>query len=114
MPIQSINGKVVDEYYKTLNKKTKSVVKRNRKPRSEYVTDGVIYSVHKILRFAFDQAVKWELIGKNPFPLANRPKQSTKNVIFGIWLLFAKLWMDVKAKTLHCNEPGICLLHEAG
>lgn len=73
MPIQSITPKVVDEYYQTL-KKTKSVVKRNRKPKSEYVTPGVINSVHKVLRCAFDQAVKWEMISRNPFPLANRPK----------------------------------------
>ncbi len=77
VPIQSINPKVVDEYYQTL-KKTKSVVKRNRTPRSEYVTPGVINSVHKLMRCAFDQAVKWELISRNPFPLANRPKTTYK------------------------------------
>ncbi|MDO4277069.1 MAG: site-specific integrase [Eubacteriales bacterium] len=77
LPIQSINAKSVDEYYQTL-KKTKSVVRKNRKPKSEYVTDGVINSIHKVLRCAFDQAVKWELIGKNPFPLANRPKTEYK------------------------------------
>lgn len=75
--IQSITPKVVDEYYQTL-KKTKSVIKKNRKPKSEYVTNGVINSVHKILRCAFDQAVKWELISRNPFPLANRPKTTYK------------------------------------
>lgn len=74
LPIQQITPKVVDEYYQTL-KKTKSIVKNNRKPRSEYVTTGVINSVHKLLRCAFEQAVKWELITRNPFPLANRPKQ---------------------------------------
>ena len=71
--IQNITPKVVDEYYQTL-RKTKSVVKRNRKPKSEYVNPGVINSVHKVMRCAFDQAVKWELISRNPFPLANRPK----------------------------------------
>ena len=75
--IQQIGPKFVDQYYKTL-KKTKSVVVNKRKPRSEYVSAGVINSIHKLLRCAFNQAVKWEMISKNPFPSATKPKNTYK------------------------------------
>lgn len=101
VPIQNITPKVVDEYYQQL-KKTKSVVKRNRKPRSEYVTPCVIANVHKILRCAFDQAVKWELISRNPFPLANKPKPTYKK---------RDIWdAEMIRKALDgCTEPKLYL-----
>jgi Site-specific recombinase XerC len=74
VPIQHMTTKAIDEYYQTL-KKTKPVIGgHGRNPRSEYVTPGVINAVHKVLRCAFEQAMKWELISKNPFPLVNKPK----------------------------------------
>ena len=39
---------------------------------SPYLTPGTIHSIHKILRCAFEQAVKWEIIARNPFPHANK------------------------------------------
>lgn len=72
-PVQNVTPKFVDEYYIRLQK-TKSVVRQNKKPRNEYLTPGIIHSVHKILRCAFEQAVKWEIIARNPFPHANKPK----------------------------------------
>lgn len=75
--VQNITPKFVDGYYLKLQK-TKSVIDRNRKPKSEYVSAGVIHSVHKILRCAFNQALKWEIISRNPFPLAIKPKTNYK------------------------------------
>ena len=75
--VQNITPKFVDQYYVRLQK-VKSVVDRNRKPQNEYLTPGVIHSIHKILRCAFDQAVKWEIISRNPFPKANKPKVNYK------------------------------------
>lgn len=72
-PVQNITPKFVDEFYIRLQK-TKSIVRRNRKPKSEYLTPGVIHSIHKILRCAFELAVKWEIVARNPFPNANKPK----------------------------------------
>lgn len=73
VPVQNVNPKFVDEYYIRLQK-TKPVVRRNRKPKSEYLTPSTIHGIHKILRCAFEQAVKWEIIARNPFPHANKPK----------------------------------------
>lgn len=75
--VQNITPKYVDAYYVRLQK-VKSVVCRNRKPKSEYLSPGTIHSIHKLLRCAFDQAVKWEIIARNPFPNANKPKVEYK------------------------------------
>lgn len=100
IPIQSVTPKFVDSYYQQL-KKTKSVVK-NKRPSSEYVTPGVIDNVHKILRCAFNQAVKWELVARNPFPLTNRPKVDYKK---------RDIWTSDMIRTAldHCKEPKLYL-----
>lgn len=99
LSVQSITPKTVDEYYQTL-KKTKAVVKRNRKPKSEYVTPTTINNIHKVLRCAFDQAMKWELIGRNPFPLANRPKPVYKK---------REIWTAemIRMALDNCKEPKL-------
>lgn len=71
--VQNVTPKFVDEYYIRLQK-TKSVVRQNKKPKNEYITPSIIHNVHKILRCAFEQAVKWEIVARNPFPHANKPK----------------------------------------
>jgi integrase len=77
MELQSITPRVADQYVKTLQK-TKSVVKRNRQPKSEYLTDTNIERIIKTLRCAFKQAVRWELIAKNPFDFVVLPKTKYK------------------------------------
>lgn len=69
-PIQKINRKFVDQYYMTL-KKTKPVIVRNRKPKTEFLPPPTIEKIFKLLSCAFGQAVKWEVIGKNPFELTD-------------------------------------------
>lgn len=77
-PIQRVNRKFVDAYYNTL-KKTKPVVVRNRKPKTEFLPPPTIEKIFKLLSCAFNQAVKWELVGKNPFQLSDAlPKTQYK------------------------------------
>lgn len=75
--VQDVTPKFVDDYYLRL-KKVKSVISRNRRPKSEYISPATIASIHKLLRCAFEQAVKWEIIFRNPFPKANKPKVEYK------------------------------------
>ena len=75
--VQDVTPKFVDEFYVRLQK-TKPVAKKNKRPKSDYLTPGTIHSIHKILRCAFEQAVKWEIIARNPFPHANKPKTNYK------------------------------------
>ena len=73
MEVQAITPRVVDKYIQTLQK-THPVSKRNRKARTEFVSNQTIEKIIKLLRCAFKQAVRWELIGKNPFENTVLPK----------------------------------------
>lgn len=75
--VQNITPRFVDDYYLRLQK-VKSVSDRGRKPKNEYLSPCVIHEIHKLLRCAFDQAVKWEVVARNPFPKANKPKVEYK------------------------------------
>lgn len=82
MLVQEITPRVVDKYIQKLQK-TPSVSRKNRKARTEYVTDKTIEKIIKLLRCAFKQAVRWELIGKDPFDNVVLPK--TEYVRRDIW-----------------------------
>ncbi len=77
MEVQDITPRVVDKYIQTLQK-TPSVSRKNRKARTEFVTNQTIEKIIKLLRCAFKQAVRWKLIGKNPFENAVLPKTEYK------------------------------------
>ena len=82
MEVQSITTRVADQYIQTL-KKTPAVSTRTRSAQTTYVTDKTIEKIVKLLRCAFGQAVKWEIIGKNPFDNVILPK--TKYTKRDIW-----------------------------
>ncbi len=44
----------------------------------QFVSPSTVRSVHKILRSAFEQAVRWELMEKNPCIYATLPKYTSK------------------------------------
>lgn len=77
MEVQAVTTRVVDQYIQTL-KKTPAVSKKHHKARTQYVTDKTIVKIIKVLRCAFKQAVRWELIGKNPFDNVVLPKVEYK------------------------------------
>ena len=77
MEVQDITTRVVDKYIQTLQK-TPSVSRKNRKARTEFVTNSMIEKIIKLLRCAFKQAVRWELIEKNPFDNVVLPKTEYK------------------------------------
>ena len=77
LEVQAVTARVVDQYVQKL-KKTPAVSRGSRKPRTEYVTDKTIVKIIKVLRCAFKQAVRWELIGKNPFDNVVLPKVEYK------------------------------------
>lgn len=77
MEVQDITTRVVDKYIQTLQK-TPSVSRKNRKARTEFVTNSTIEKIIKLLRCVFKQAVRWELIEKNPFDNVVLPKTEYK------------------------------------
>ena len=71
--VQNITPRYVDQFYKKLQK-TSAVSPRNRKPKNEVVSNPTIEKIQKLLLCAFKQAVKWEIIARNPFEFATVPK----------------------------------------
>ena len=55
-----------------------SVPDLNGNVRSEFVSTSVICDVHKLLKSCFNQAVKWDIMEKNPAFKATVPKHKSK------------------------------------
>ncbi len=73
MEVQAVTPRVVDGYIQTLQK-TASVSTKTRKATTTYVSNQTIEKIIKLLRCAFKQAVRWEIIGRNPFDNVVLPK----------------------------------------
>lgn len=77
LELSKITPRIMDQYFNNLTK-VRSVVVNNRKPDSEYLSPRRIKEIHKVLRSAFNQAVKWELMSRNPVENATLPKYEAK------------------------------------
>lgn len=69
--------RTMDKYYQNLLM-VKTKVVNNRKPSHEYLTAHTVRKIHKLLRNAFNQGVKWELMSRNPVQNATIPKEEHK------------------------------------
>ena len=77
MKAQDVTTRVVDKYIQTLQK-TPAVNTRTHHAKTEFVTNATIEKIIKLLRCAFKQAVRWELVAKNPFDNVVLPKVEYK------------------------------------
>ncbi len=77
MELQKINTRTIETYYRSLLK-VKAVHSLSHDPNNTFVTPQTIRNIHKMLRSAFHQAVKWELIQKNPCDNATTPSSKSK------------------------------------
>jgi integrase len=75
MKLDEINPRMMDRYYKQLQ--TVKAVPAFGHTTDAFISARTIREVHKILRNAFNQAVKWELMAKNPVQNATLPKCET-------------------------------------
>lgn len=77
--LDDINVRFIERFYKELQT-TKAVDNPCQKPKKEddFVTASAIRDIHKLLRSCFKQAVKWELMDKNPAEFATVPKYEEK------------------------------------
>ncbi len=73
LKLSEINTRVIEKYYQRLLK-TPSVEPTIGKKKNEFLTPSTVKNVHKLLRSCFEQAVKWELVEKNPCIYATLPK----------------------------------------
>jgi integrase len=73
--LDDISPRMMDRYYKQLQ--TVKAAPPHGRTTEAYVSARTIREVHKILRNAFNQAVKWEMMGRNPVQNATLPKCET-------------------------------------
>lgn len=78
--LEDLNTRVIEKYYMQLQR-TKAVprVQFGRKVQEDgeeetLVSPSTVREIHKILRNCFNQALKWEMMEKNPCLLATLPK----------------------------------------
>ena len=81
--LENINTRFIEKYYQRLLRTPAVINPATGKRQSEYVTPATIRDIHKLLRNCFQQAVKWELMAKNPVIYATVPKyKSAKREIW--------------------------------
>ncbi len=71
--LDDINPRMMDHFYKQL-KTVKAKARPYGVPKDGFITPRTIREIHKLLRNAFNQAVKWELMSRNPVQNATLPK----------------------------------------
>lgn len=77
MKVQDVNSRYVDRFIQRLQE-TAPVTSVKRKLKNEYLPPSVIKKIHVLLKCAFKQAIRWELIVKNPFEFTILPKVKSK------------------------------------
>jgi len=75
--LEEVTPRTMDKYYQSLLM-VKAKVVNNRKPTHEYLTAHTVREIHKLLRNAFNQGVKLELMSRNPVQNATLPKEEHK------------------------------------
>ena len=75
--LRSIRTKTVDDFYHFLQHEAEPAANMG-KPRRERISPSTIHDIHKVIRCAFNLAVRWEYIAQNPFRNATLPDHKEK------------------------------------
>ena len=75
--LRAVKTKTVDDYYHYLETEAAPAMNMG-KPMRDHITASTIHDIHKLLRCAFNLAVRWEYISKNPFINATLPEHEEK------------------------------------
>lgn len=75
--LRSVKTKTIDDYYHFLETEAEPATNMG-KPQRKHITASTIHDIHKLLRCAFNLAVRWEYITKNPFLNATVPEHQEK------------------------------------
>ena len=78
LKIKQVNARKMDEYFISL--RTTKAVQRVGRGESGFLSERVIREIHVLLKTVFNQAVAWDMIGKNPISTTSRPKIRKKRV----------------------------------
>ena len=86
--LSEINTRFIERYYQSLLKRRAVINPLNKTSRNEFVSSSTVRDINKLLRNCFEQAVKWELMEKNPCTHATVPKHA---LLIGILIAFTAL-----------------------
>lgn len=80
MKLSEVTARVLEKYYMQLLKTpaVHRITQKKNAKNTSYVAPPTVRKIHNVLRSAFHQAVKWELMEKNPAMYATVPKAETK------------------------------------
>lgn len=99
--LSEITPRILERYYDTLLK-TKAVPNNALVPKEKLVTPNTVSEVHKILRSCFNQAIKWEVIEKNPAAKAMIPEvEHAQRNIWPVETMFQALKV--------CDDPRLVI-----
>ena len=103
MKLADITTRYLEQFYQKLLVTPASINKyTGQRPKNEFIGTSTVRDVHKVLRSCFKQAVKWDLMEKNPADYATVPKH--KQVPRKIWTA------DILMKALEaCDDPQLKL-----
>lgn len=100
MKIQEITPLYIEKFYSDL--KIMKVTNSSNQIEEKYVSTGTIKQIHKLLHCAFGVAVKWQVLGFNPFERIDPPKH-----------VYAKraIWTsDMIIRALEvCDDPKLAI-----
>lgn len=77
MPLQEVTPLAADRFIQQLQK-TLPVPTASNRHKGLYLSGAQIERIYKLLRCAFGQAVRWDLLAKNPFAYTILPKANHK------------------------------------
>ena len=76
--LPQITSKFVDQFYRDLQKVDYVVDGQHKRNAGKKLGPPMLFQIQKVLRSAFNRALRWEYIGKNPFEKAILPEYVTE------------------------------------
>ncbi|MBS6194508.1 MAG: site-specific integrase [Clostridiales bacterium] len=76
--LTEVNTRFIEKYYQKLLKTPAVINPMMGKSKNEFVSASTVRDIHKLLRNCFQQAIKWEMMEKNPCIHATVPKHKAK------------------------------------
>jgi integrase len=76
--LPQITSKFVDQFYRDLQKMDYVETGQHKRNAGKKIGPPMLFQIHKVLRSAFNRALRWEYIPKNPFEKAILPEYVTE------------------------------------
>ena len=110
--LSEINTRFIERYYQSLVKRRAVINPLNKTSRNEFVSSSTVRDINKLLRNCFEQAVKWELMEKNPCTHATVPKHKSqkRNIWTADTLMYALSVCEDERLKLAINLSFSCSL----